>query len=199
MTITAEFLKQFCPSQATKYLPGTPGIFIHPETKEAYSFATDGHRMVITNGRLEGLAETTCPDITKFLIKPCGVPVNTVALQKFLECDKSTMEKCKEQDCRDGSILVTCESCDHSHHHACGCEFGFVRRTSPGRIGLVVVDRVLLADAVKDITEETILINTTGKDDPAYFFASDRCIAVMPMRYGYNNAIPPEFEPPVLK
>lgn len=197
MTITAEFLKQFCPRQATKYLPGTPGIFIHPETKEAYTFATDGRRMVVVKGRLEGLAELTSPNIAKTLIEPCGVPVNTVEFQKFLECDKPTLEKCKDEDCREGRITVTCDDCGHSHQHDCGCEAGFDRRFSPARIGPVYIDRALLMDAVKDITEETILIHVTEPNSPVYLFASDRLIAVMPLGRGPFDEVTAEFKLPV--
>lgn len=177
--ITAEFLKQFCAYEDSKYILARP--VVTTINGKDYTFATDGHRIMIVDGIVDGCETGKGPNIASFLIERQGVPVNTKALQVFLECGKPTTEPCR--DCR-GTRKVDhrcdCQYCSRTRQDDCGCEGR--RLVKRGYLGTAMFNRCLLADMVADIEDGTVTLYVPDSEAPIHLFASDRHILVMPMR-----------------
>lgn len=126
MQITAEWLKQFCVEEETKFLKPSPYIFTHKDGRR-FTVATDGRRMVIVNAMIEGVEERKSPDVTSFVdVERQGVEVSTY-----------------------------------------------------------------LADMMRDVEDETVLVHLTGEKMPVYVFTSAATFALMPMHdYGQSNDYP---------
>ena len=174
--IDAAFLKQFC-SEDTGYSLSKPHVFVHPETGRKYSYGTDGHRLVIVDGAIEGCNDYQEFNIAKFLIEPCGIEVPCVELKAFLECDNPCTvcggKGMKPHNCN-------CELCQVGEIK-CGCDGRPQRFPNYGWLGIAGINRALLSDVLRDVSDETVRIQITGPDDCIHIFASDRHVAVMPV------------------
>lgn len=181
MRPTAEFLQQFTSRQESKYIPSHP-VVKTVDGKE-YTYATDGHRIMILDGALEGVERSDKgPNISTFVsVGPQGIPVNTAILKGFLSCGQPTTEDC--QKCDGGTLSCTCAQCDNHHESECGCGGFPVRLKRPVLFNDVGLNSCLLADMVADIEDETVLIHVENETKPIHVFASDRHIMVMPLGY----------------
>ena len=159
-TIDAAFLKQFC-SEDTGYSLSKPHVFVHPDTGRKYSYGTDGHRLVIVDGAIEGCSDYQELNIAKFLIEPCGIEVQCEALKAFLECDKPTTGPCTVCD---GSGMephdCNCIFCERDEIR-CGCKGRPERILNYGWLGVAGINRALFVDALRDVTDETVRIQIT--------------------------------------
>lgn len=196
--MTKESLQRFCVqgdgksswrTRGAKYLLEQPYLFTHPKTGKSYTFATDGHRMVIVDGHLEGCErDAKAPNIESFIVEPAGALVDTSTLKTFLECDKPSLSefKCQNPGCDEGVVQCICPKCNHEHEAQCSECGGTPRKTiqlvKHGWLGHCPLNRALLTDAVADVADESVRVLLP--DDPTrviHLFASDRHIAVMPM------------------
>ena len=192
--INAEWLKQFCDGQIRDL--DQPHVFIHPDTDEQFSYATDGHRMVIVCGVIEGCTPSQEPNIKGFLLDPCGVEVETAALQAFLGCGDQTTRPCGKCDL--GVVTCNCPSCETSPHtYKCSCGGKPVLLVNHGLLGIAPINRALLADAIADVTDKTVLVYVAGTDVAVHIFTSDRHVVVMPIR-SIDTAYASRFEIGVL-
>jgi hypothetical protein len=193
--MTVEQLRQFCDNAGAKYQLTDPHVFVDRVTEREFTYATDGHRLVAIEGRLEGVDKYQGVNISSFLINPCGVQVETAKLKKFLQCDLPTTQKCSK--CNDGLIEVTCEDCTHTHTHSCGCDGKGEPIVRRGVIGYVPFNTCLLAEPMKYVSDETVTVHLTGKETCFYVFASGLRIVIMPMREGGESfKAAPRFEIP---
>lgn len=182
--IDKAFLQQFCAREASKFNLAEPAIFTHPETGQHYSYGTDGHRMVIAPGSVEGCQPSQLVNIAPLLIDPAGVEVNAAALKAFLRCGEPTTRECERDGCIGGSITCVCPQCEDEHETKCACRGLPVRMDSAVWLGGSLLNRALIADALTDITDATVRVWAKDATTVVHLFASDRHIAVMPMYAG---------------
>ena len=181
--ISADWLKRFC-GQGMDL--DQPHVFTHPDTDEQFTYATDGHRMVIIRGVIEGCTPSQEPNIKRFLIDPCGVKVETAALQAFLGCGKPTTRPCGK--CDQGVRTCNCPGCDQSpHDYKCACGGRQARLLNHGWLGIAPINRALLAEMMKDVSAETVLVQIKSPDGPIHVLADDRRMVVMPMRDDHHD------------
>lgn len=181
--IDKAFLKQFCAREISRFNLNEPAIFTHPETGQQFSYGTDGHRMVIAPGSVEGCEPSQKINIASFLIEPDGVEVDAAALKAFLGCGEPTTRECEREGCNRGSITCVCPKCEDEHETECACRGLPIRLNSAVWLGSSLLNRALIADTLTDVSGS---VRVWAKDATAaiHFFASDRHIVVMPMYEG---------------
>ena len=188
--MTTEELKEFCSREDSKYKLSTPHLFVLDG--KPYSYAADGHRMVIVNGKREGLDLYPDLKISKYLIEPQGVEVNCADLKAFLECDKPLLipcPHCAKQSC-------TCPECGlkHARKPLCAfCEGELVEDVRYGWLGIMLLNRALVAGPMRTCADETVKVYITGEEECFHIFASDRHIVCMPMRESGGQKNAPKF------
>lgn len=181
LIIDAAFLKQFCAVEDTKYVYATPGIFTTKDGRKV-SYGTDGHQIVMVHGELKGCTPREKPGIEFAIIEPQGVEVLAADLKAFLECDKPTTQKCEEcGGSGERDHECNCEYC-HTRTEECGCDGLSVRIVNPGYLGIARLNRALLADVLRDVTDETVRVHVVGKESAVFVFTSEFWAGVMPMR-----------------
>lgn len=196
MAIDRAFLKQFCHrgKEDSRYALSEPHVFIHPKTAKEYSYGTDGHRIVIVKGRVEGCEAYSKLDIPQFIIEPAGVVVECSALKTFLCCGDPSTEECVEEGCVDGWVRRECGHCDVTHQCACSCGGMPIQLVNKGYLGSALLNRALIAPALADVADDAVRVLVTGKETVVHIFASDRHVAVMPMRFDDSPNDTPRFE-----
>jgi hypothetical protein len=192
-TIDDAFLQSFCLfDDSGKYALSRPYLYTSKDGR-AYTFATDGHRMLIVPGHREGL-KPGGPSIESFLVEPQGVAVSAKALMDFL--GEAKREPCGVEDCEDGIVTCVCPTCNNEHTYECGCKGRPILPERKGWLGHVPFNTSLLAEMMKGVTDETVQVYLKSNTAVIHVFASDRHLAVMPMHADGSFKDAPRFEMP---